>query len=293
MDNKIAVDFKNVSKIYTMNSAKKKDITERFYALKDINFSVNKGDIVGILGTNGSGKSTLSKILAGLTDTDSGEITINGEASLIAIRSGLNKQLTGLENIKLKGALLGLPKEVVNKSIEEITEFSELGDFINNPVKTYSSGMKSRLGFAISIHMEPDILIIDEALSVGDTAFNEKCYQKIEELQKKGRTIFFVSHSLTEIKRFCNKGIWIEGGFLQISGNVDEVIEKYTEYTQEYKKKTDNERKAIRNDIYKKRLICEESTPQQKISKKIKYITITSTLITLFIILGLFLAPKL
>lgn len=293
MENKIAVDFKNVSKIYTMNSIKKKDTTERFYALKDINFSVNKGDIVGILGTNGSGKSTLSKILAGLTDTDSGEVTINGDASLIAIRSGLNKQLTGLENIKLKGALLGLSKEVVNKSIEEITEFSELGDFINNPVKTYSSGMKSRLGFAISIHMEPDILIIDEALSVGDTAFNEKCYQKIEELQKKGRTIFFVSHSLSEIKRFCNKGIWIEGGFLKIAGNVDEVIEKYNEYTQEYKKKTDTERKKIRNEIYKKRLICEESTPQQKINKKLKYIAIISTLLLLFISLGLFLAPKL
>lgn len=293
MENKIAVDFKNVSKIYTMNSIKKKDTTERFYALKDINFSVNKGDIVGILGTNGSGKSTLSKILAGLTDTDSGEVTINGDASLIAIRSGLNKQLTGLENIKLKGALLGLSKEVVNKSIEEIIEFSELGDFINNPVKTYSSGMKSRLGFAISIHMEPDILIIDEALSVGDTTFNEKCYQKIEELQKKGRTIFFVSHSLSEIKRFCNKGIWIEGGFLQIAGNVDEVIEKYTEYTQEYKKKTNNERKSIRDDVYKKRLICEEPTLQQKMTPKIKYITITSALIVLFIILGLFLAPKL
>ena len=178
-----AVEFKNVSKIYKIKEGNNKSSNKSFYALKDINFQVEKGEIVGILGTNGSGKSTVSNILSGIVAPDMGEAIIKGEQALIAIKSGLNNQLTGIENIEFKGALLGFDKNKIEKIKKEVIEFSELGDFIYQPVKSYSSGMKSRLGFSISINIDADIIIIDEALSVGDVAFNEKCFDKIQELK--------------------------------------------------------------------------------------------------------------
>ena len=214
MENKeYAVEFKNVSKIYKIKEGNNKSSNKSFYALKDINFQVEKGEIVGILGTNGSGKSTVSNILSGIVAPDMGEAIIKGEQALIAIKSGLNNQLTGIENIEFKGALLGFDKNKIEKIKKEVIEFSELGDFIYQPVKSYSSGMKSRLGFSISIKIDADIIIIDEALSVGDVAFNEKCFDKIQELKESGKTIFFVSHSLSEIKKYCTKGNRIKSGF--------------------------------------------------------------------------------
>ena len=167
-----AVEMEHVSKIYKL---KKKDRNatgaERFYALRDISLKIPKGDVVGILGTNGSGKSTLAMILAGISEVDEGSITVNGEQALISINTGLNSQLTGLENINVKGALLGFNKKKVQEITEGVIEFAELGDFLYQPVKTYSSGMKSRLGFSISLALDPEILIVDEALSVGDKGF--------------------------------------------------------------------------------------------------------------------------
>ena len=232
-----AVEFKNVSKIYKIKEGNNKSSNKSFYALKDINFQVEKGEIVGILGTIGSGKSTVSNILSGIVAPDMGEAIIKGEQALIAIKSGLNNQLTGIENIEFKGALLGFDKNKIEKIKKEVIEFSELGDFIYQPVKSYSSGMKSRLGFSISINIDADIIIIDEALSVGDVAFNEKCFDKIQELKESGKTIFFVSHSLSEIKKYCTKGLWIEGGFFRGYDEVDIISKEYSKFTKEYKKR--------------------------------------------------------
>lgn len=278
MKNDYAVELKNVSKLYNLNRLNTPK-REMFYALKDISFKVQKGEIVGILGTNGSGKSTLSKILAGLTEVSEGEVIIDGEASLIAIKSGLKNQLTGVENIELKGALLGLSKAKIEASIEEIKEFSELGDFLYQPVKMYSSGMKSRLGFSISMNMEPDIILIDEALSVGDNSFNEKCFLKIKELQKKGRTIFFVSHSINELRKYCTKGIWIEGGVLVCEGYISEVCDRYTTYIKNYKLKNQNERAIARKEKFDNRVLeLPEISPKERkrkqLNKSIKALSI-------------------
>lgn len=261
MSEKYIVEFKNVCKIYEIkkdkksNSGKKK---ERFYALKDVSFKVEQGDIVGILGTNGSGKSTLSKIIAGISIPSSGEINIKGEQALIAINSGLNNKLTGIENIELKGVLLGFSKEKIKDITQSVIEFSELGDFIYQPVKSYSSGMKSRLGFSISVNIDPDIIIVDEALSVGDKTFNEKCLKKISELKENGKTIFYVSHSIQELKKFCKKGLWIEGGRLKAYDEINTVIKQYEDHVKEYKKKSDEEKKAYRESIYENRLLKDE-----------------------------------
>ena len=172
-----AVKVENISKIYELknkNNQYKKD-KKRFYALKDVSFEIQKGDVVGILGTNGSGKSTLSLVLAGISDIDSGSVHVNGEQALISINTGLNQQLTGLENIRVKGALMGLKKKRIDEIIDDVVNFAELGDFLYQPVKKYSSGMKSRLGFSISLALNPDIFIVDEALSVGDKGFAKKC----------------------------------------------------------------------------------------------------------------------
>lgn len=178
MEKQYAIEFKNVSKIYSLKSKDKKHSSnKRFYALKNISFQIPKGEVVGILGTNGSGKSTMSIILAGISEVDEGEMIVNGEQALIAINTGLNQQLTGLENIELKGALLGLTKKRIKEITEGVIEFAEIGDFLYQPVKKYSSGMKSRLGFSINLCLNPDILIVDEALSVGDKGFGTKMYK--------------------------------------------------------------------------------------------------------------------
>ena len=257
MNKEYAVILKNVSKIYNLKQKNKKEL--KFYALKDVSFNIQKGEVVGILGTNGSGKSTLSSIISGISSGDSGKVIINGEQSLISINTGLNNQLTGIENIEYKGALLGLSKSEIKKITEGIKEFTELGKFLEQPVKNYSSGMKSRLGFGISIYLNPDIIIIDEALSVGDSSFEGKCINKIEEFKNAGKTIFFVSHSLTQVKKICNKGLWIEGGILKGYGDIDEISKEYSGYIEKLKKMTIEEKKKHNEDLLQSRIVSKNN----------------------------------
>lgn len=254
-----AIKFENVSKIYKLkkkNDGKSKSHeTKRFYALKDISFEIPKGEVVGILGTNGSGKSTLSLILAGISEIDEGMIHINGEQALVAINAGLNKQLTGLENINVKGALLGLSKKRIQEIVDGVIDFAELGDFLYQPVKKYSSGMKSRLGFSISLYLNPDIIIVDEALSVGDKGFAQKCLNKMNELKDEGKTIIFISHSLPQVRKFCQSAMWIEGGMLKEYGEVNEVCDRYGEYVDYYNSLSGKEKTKIRDAKFEKRIV--------------------------------------
>ena len=254
-----AIKFENVSKIYKLkkkNDGKNKSsVTKRFYALKDISFEIPKGEVVGILGTNGSGKSTLSLILAGISEIDEGTMFVNGEQSLVAINTGLNKQLTGLENINVKGALLGLSKKRIQEIVDGVIEFAELGDFLYQPVKKYSSGMKSRLGFSISLYLNPDIIIVDEALSVGDKGFAQKCLNKMNELKDEGKTIIFFSHSLPHVRKFCQTAMWIEGGMLKEYGDVNEVCDHYGEYVDYYNSLSGKEKTKIRERKFEKRIV--------------------------------------
>ena len=260
MERENAVVARNLSKIYELrNKDNQHKTNQRFYALKNVSFEIKKGDVVGILGTNGSGKSTLSLLLSGISDYDSGEIEINGEQALIAINTGLNMQLTGLENIKVKGALMGLKKKRIDEITEDVINFAELGDFLYQPVKKYSSGMKSRLGFSISLALNPDIFIVDEALSVGDKGFAKKCMERMRQLRDdEGKTIFFISHSLEQVKSFCNVGMWIEGGELQEVGPVEEVAQHYSQYVDELNALKGKKKQAFLNEKFKKRLLPKE-----------------------------------
>lgn len=257
MNDNIAVQFEHVDKIFKLESKKRKRFEKKqsFYALKDITFTIEKGSVVGILGSNGSGKSTLSNILAGISMQDNGTVNINGEQSLIAIQAGLNTQLTGLENIELKGALLGLSKKRISEIKDGVADFAELGDFLYQPVKKYSSGMKSRLGFSISICLNPDIIIVDEALSVGDKSFASKCLKKMNELKQSGKTIFFISHSISQVRDFCEQGIWIEGGKLKEYGAIEEVADHYEEYIDSFKKMSDKDVKKYKKEVFESRLV--------------------------------------
>ena len=259
MDNNIAIEFQNVSKIYKLKrkdkEVQKSEKTQFFYALKDISFQIKKGQVVGILGTNGSGKSTMAVVLAGIAAPNEGEIRVNGEQCLVAINTGLNNQLTGMENIELKGALLGLSKKRVAEIKEGVAEFSEIGDFLYQPVKKYSSGMKSRLGFSINLCLDPDILIVDEALSVGDKGFANKCLKKMRQLKEEGKTIIFVSHSLPQVREFCDSAMWLEGGMLKEYGDLNEVCDHYAEYVEYYNGLSDKEKKKIRDDKFRERII--------------------------------------
>lgn len=241
-------------KMYNKPSDKLKDLFfrsgdgEYHYALNNVSFEVPEGEIVGIVGLNGSGKSTLSNLIAGVTMPNKGTVDIKGTAALIAISSGLNGQLTGLENIELKGLMMGLSKEKIKRIIPQVIEFADIGKFIYQPVKTYSSGMKSRLGFAISIHIDPDILVIDEALSVGDQTFTQKCLDKMNEFKERGKTIFFISHSISQVQSFCTKAIWIHYGQLREYGNVKEVVDHYSDFLKQYNQMTAEERKQLREE---------------------------------------------
>lgn len=256
MEKEYAIEFNHVSKIYSLKSKDKKYTNDkRFYALKDISFKIPKGEVVGILGTNGSGKSTMSIILAGISEIDEGEMIVRGEQALIAINTGLNQQLTGLENIELKGALLGLSKKRIQQITEGVIEFAEIGDFLYQPVKKYSSGMKSRLGFSINLCLDPDILIVDEALSVGDKGFAQKCINKMKELKEQGKTIVFISHSLPQVRDFCDTAMWIEGGMLKEYGEITEVCDHYAAYVDYYNALDGAGKKKERDDKFAKRII--------------------------------------
>lgn len=255
MEKEIAIEFKHVSKIYTLKSKNKKQASKQFYALKDINFKIPKGEVCGILGTNGSGKSTMSVILAGISEVDEGEMIVKGEQALIAIQSGLNVQLTGEENIELKGALLGLTKKRIDEIKQSVIEFAEIGDFLYQPVKKYSSGMKSRLGFSINLALDPDIMIVDEALSVGDKGFAQKCINKMKELKAQGKTIVFISHSLPQVRGFCDTALWIEGGMLKEYGEVNEVCDHYATYVDYYNALSNADKKKERDAKFEKRVI--------------------------------------
>ena len=258
-DSNVAVEFKHVSKIYylTENESgglfKKKKVKE-FYAIKDVSFQIFKGQVVGILGTNGSGKSTMALLLSEIAYPNEGEIFVNGEQALVAINTGLNRQLTGIENIKLKAAMLGLSRKKLDEVIEGVKEFSELGEFINQPVKKYSSGMKSRLGFSINLYLDPDIMIIDEALSVGDKTFSKKCMDRMNELKESGKTIIFISHSLPQVQRFCDTVIWLEGGHLREMGPTEIVSAHYSDYVESLSTMTKAQKKAALEGKFKNRI---------------------------------------
>lgn len=243
----------NSSKERLLDLISPKSHGEPFYALSGVSFEAEKGDVIGFVGVNGSGKSTLSNIIGGIVPETSGTVFVNGNTSLIAVASGLKKDLTGRDNIELKCLMLGFSKKEIEEMEDDIIEFSELGGFIDQPVKSYSSGMKSRLGFAISINVDPDILIIDEALSVGDKAFSEKSLKKMNEFKEKGKTMIFVSHSTSQMKQFCEKILWLEYGMVKDFGSVDEVLPKYEDFLKKFKKMSKKERKAYKEDAVKRR----------------------------------------
>lgn len=206
-----------------------KETQEEFWALKDISFDVIAGEVIGIIGRNGAGKSTLLKILTGITPPSSGEIRMRGHiASLLEVGTGFHPELTGRENVFLNGAILGMKKKDISEKFDQIVEFAGIEKFIDTPVKYYSSGMYVRLAFSVAAHMEPDILLVDEVLAVGDAEFQKKCLGKMEEVtRKQGRTILFVSHNMAAIQSLCKKCILLEKGKIKLIGNTETVVNQY------------------------------------------------------------------
>jgi lipopolysaccharide transport system ATP-binding protein len=201
---------------------------ETFWALRDVSFEVKRGECVGIVGRNGAGKSTLLKVLSRITEPTAGRAEIYGRVgSLLEVGTGFDQELTGLENIYLSGAILGMRKAEIDRKLDEIIAFSEVERFIDTPVKRYSSGMYVRLAFAVAAHLEPEILIVDEVLAVGDAAFQRKCLGKMGDVADQGRTVLFVSHNMAAITRLCRWGIWLDRGHLRDLGSADEVVAKY------------------------------------------------------------------
>ena len=199
------------------------------WALNDVSFKINRGEIVGIIGKNGAGKSTLLKILSRITEPTSGEATINGNvASLLEVGTGFHPELSGRENIYLNGTILGMKRDEIDRKFDEIVDFSGVDQFIDTPVKRYSSGMYVRLAFSIAAHLEPDVLLVDEVLAVGDIEFQNKCLNKMDEVAKEGRTVLFVSHNMGSVGRLCSSAILIKDGQIKREGNVNEIIDLYS-----------------------------------------------------------------
>ncbi len=244
------IEVKNIGKKYTINHERggyvalrdilagvfrnpfsflKHKTKEPFWALKDVSFTVNKGEVVGIIGRNGAGKSTLLKILSRITPPTTGEIKIHGTVgSLLEVGTGFHPELTGRENIFLNGAILGMKKAEIVQNFDEIVAFAGIEKFLDTPVKYYSSGMYVRLAFSVAAHLDPDILIVDEVLAVGDAEFQKKCLGKMEEITKsEGRTILFVSHNMAAVRRLCKKTLWIQNGVIIAYGDTEEILKKY------------------------------------------------------------------
>ncbi|WYL93291.1 MAG: ABC transporter ATP-binding protein [Gloeotrichia echinulata IR180] len=202
--------------------------SEEFWALKDVSFEIKQGDRVGIIGRNGAGKSTLLKILSRITEPTKGSVKIKGRvASLLEVGTGFHPELTGRENIYLNGAILGMSKEEIKRKFDEIVAFAEIEKFLDTPVKRYSSGMYVRLAFAVAAHLEPEILIVDEVLAVGDAQFQKKCLGKMEDVGKEGRTVLFVSHNMSTIQKLCSTGIFLQSGKILVQGITEKVVDSY------------------------------------------------------------------
>lgn len=239
MPKDIVVDVQNLTKVYKIFDKPKDRLKESlnpfgkrysrdFYALKDVSFKIKKGECIGFIGKNGAGKSTLLKVLTGVLTPTGGQVSVVGKvAALLELGGGFNPEFTGIENIYLNGMVMGYTREEMDKRVESIISFADIGDFINQPVKMYSSGMFARLAFAVSINVEPDILIVDEALSVGDIFFQAKCYKKFNELKEKGTTILFVTHSLGIIVEYCDSAIVLDNGQKIAEGNPKDMVDLY------------------------------------------------------------------
>jgi lipopolysaccharide transport system ATP-binding protein len=207
---------------------RRREPKEILWALRDVSFKVDEGEVVGIIGRNGAGKSTLLKILSKITYPTSGRVRARGRvASLLEVGTGFHEELTGRENIFLNGSILGMKKKEVDAKLDAIVEFSGVERFIDTPIKRYSSGMRLRLGFAVAAHLEPDVLIVDEVLAVGDAAFQKKCISAMQDLRGGGRTVLFVSHNMAAVENLCSRGIWITNGSIRLDGPTHEVIEAY------------------------------------------------------------------
>ncbi len=222
---------------------------DRFCALQDICFSITKGESVGLLGLNGSGKTSLANIIAGSSEPTSGTLTIKGEASMTSVSGGLVSNLTGIENIIQQGLLLGLTHKQIRELTPDIIEFADIGPFIDQQVKTYSSGMKSKLAFAINVNIDPDIMVIDEALSVGDPTFTDKCLRKMQEFRERGKTIVFVSHALQQVREFCDRAIWLEGGRMKMDGKSSDVIREYSNFIKSYNAMSQSDKKRFTEEL--------------------------------------------
>ena len=204
------------------------DRISNIWALADVSFQVNDGEAVGIIGPNGSGKSTTLKLISRITEPWSGQVSTRGRiGSLIEIKSGIHPELTGRENIYLYGAILGLTRKDIKARFDEIVDFAELGRFIDTPVKRYSSGMEVRLGFSVAVHLEPDVLLIDEVLSVGDESFQRRCLTRMDEMRERGQTLVFVSHVLEDVKRLCTRVVYLDRAVVRADGPADEVVDLY------------------------------------------------------------------
>ena len=239
MEKNLAISVQDVTKIYRLYdkpidrlleamSITKKTYHKKFFALDKISFEIEKGTTVGIIGTNGSGKSTILKIITGVLNPSSGSVEVDGNISaLLELGAGFNMDYTGIENIYMNGTMMGFSREEMEKKLPEILEFADIGDFVHQPVKTYSSGMFVRLAFALAINVEPEILIVDEALSVGDVFFQAKCYKKMEEIRQKGTTILMVTHDMGSVIKYCDKVILLNRGSFVAEGKAGEIVDLY------------------------------------------------------------------
>ena len=248
----IAIQISNLSKAYKIFDKPTDRIKEAlnpfgkryskdFYALHNVSVSIYKGETIGVIGKNGAGKSTLLKMITGVLTPSSGNITINGRiASLLELGAGFNPEMTGIENIYFNGTIMGYTKKEIDAKLDDILDFADIGDFIHQPVKMYSSGMFARLAFAVNVNVKPDILIVDEALSVGDVFFQNKCFKRMADLQKQGVTVLFVSHDMGSIRQLCSKCLWLDNGTKRQYGPVEEVAAAYF-----------NEQLAERNQLHK------------------------------------------
>jgi teichoic acid transport system ATP-binding protein len=262
MAQEVIISFKNVSKEYTLY----KNDQERFRALfikprhakinkalKGVSFDVHRGESIGIIGDNGAGKSTILKMITGVAFPSEGEVQVNGKvAALLELTAGFSTEMTGRENIYLKGYILGLKDAYIKEIEERIIDFAQLGDYIDQPVRTYSSGMKMRLGFAINVNIDPDILVVDEALSVGDASFKRKCKDKINDIIQSGTTVLYVSHNPESVTEICKRALYLKKGELMYDGDVKEAYAMYTKVKEEEKAKKAAEAKKKKEAAAKK-----------------------------------------